>query len=505
MQLHELFLTEAIEQTLYADAFHALRKALPQWVHDNYEVFIQSMGGSVASLRMQAKDADKAYYQDDYDAKAVDRASAIRDKFYEACCKARDSANFRSSFEHDFRDQVERALQDCARRHIESRLGEIVPYDHSVDGGQLSELDKNLYWLTHIAVHLKTDGVNAKTGQKKTGGGYFSHYPKNSEFSGSATVRALDKFTEMYQGIVIYISADQIWNAFSEMFTARMQEDLFGESMVEGSPLEKFLRLILPTFVHEVIHMEQYSRKRLAVNARQRVGPNAKNPWNRSAGITYVPTPGQGRPKVQMWVGRGNNPKDPNDNYLRFRAGKKGTPDFMGDDDWDNLLRVTNYYATSHEIEAHAAATAAELLSNHIEHATVRGSRYDTDPISQQRDLNETVRELVQKIADGYKSYEGRLGQYRAYMRDNIPDRPAIQNDPVTGKASMVKADIEHRKVWRLFITKLIKHLMAYVKPVSASEEQREYYDLSQEPTTSKAGKLTYPTANRTKADWSRQ
>jgi hypothetical protein len=204
-----------------------------------------------------------------------------------------------------------------------------------------------------------------------------------------------------------------------------------------------------------------------------------------------------------LWVGRGNNLKDPNDSYLRFRAGKKGTPDFMGDDDWDNLLRVTNYYASSHEIEAHAAATAAELLSGHIEDEAVRRSRYP-DPIRQQRDLNDTVRELVREIADGYRSYEGRLALYRAYMRDNIPDRPAIKHDPITGKTSMGKADIEHRKVWRLFITKLIKHLMAYVKPVSASEEQREYYDLSQEPTTSKTGKLTYPTANRTKADWSR-
>ena len=77
-----------------------------------------------------------------------------------------------------------------------------------------------------------------------------------------------------------------------------------------------------------------------------------------------------------------------------------------------------------------------------------------------QHNLNRFVDDAIVNLKYRYTAEKGSLGSYYAYIKDRIEQVDYRIGEPLP------KADILHRKVWRIYMTKLVKALEEYKKPV---------------------------------------
>lgn len=448
MRLCELFLSEGLATMDVASLLPRLSNAAGKWGRTAYGRVIDEAG--LSRDRQTIRD-----WRTDQDPAQVRSLDRLRDETHDTVLDAASSA----WVEDDFKDIMERELQDVTREHIEKQFGPIEPLDRTMRYDDQTK--KNLYFLTHIIVHLDRTG-------KSPNDGYFQRSPNWADLTDHRyTQQHVDPKHDF--GVQINIKAPESLRNVAENLIARAcRIDLYGEDFGTKEFLDDFLLNIVNTFVHEVAHLEQFVRLSNAALGKINL--------NRSV-MTYLPTPGTPRPRVPSWqfpVGHRQTGK-------AVKVGRRGAVEYRPRD----TNGYDNYYGTSHEIDAHAAGTAADILSR----ALIDRARWAPreDAVDRQIAINQYVDDAIQDIK-GMISMSGSIAAYEQRVRSFIPTVPF--------NAERAKADIGYRKVWRLFLTKLARHLVAHKKPIPWSDTpdfpdwRREY---NPEPHRARVGSLVHP------------
>jgi hypothetical protein len=470
---HNIF--EKITEGLAGEATKLMMKEIKEWVNTKaYSEFLSALDLTDAVEDMHVE-SSLAYEGNDQ--KAMDRASDTRDKILSKIEQTLyHDESIREPLIASLVEQMETILQKLTVDYVEKNFGKIEPFVRGND--YETESKKHLYWLQHILVHIKLDG-KFPSGKPKTGGGFFTRFPDKKDFENHAYSKQNLKWdgNDLPVGIVVLADTNELWSAYVNLIVQRYHIDEYGESMVEGNPLRKVLPSIISTYVHEVGHLEQEIKKK-------------SKGWSRSSGITLLKNNKKREPVASMKRDdpRGSPNKYGNDTrtYKKFRPGLKGNPDHLSGIDNveahsdEYVARMTEYYGTRHEIDAHAASTASTIVSEYMLD-NERDGRY---PEQRQRELNSQIESIIYHISKGYgvgvscHSYDA----YVTYVRDKIKNADKVLK---AGRYPLQKVDTLHRKVWRLYMLKLVKHLMAYIKPVTS-----EYDHEDGNPRQSKTGNV---------------
>lgn len=447
-QLSSVTISEAIKQPLVSHVVRVIKASIKKWAGKEVrdQIHLLNLKPMFDSLR-ELIDTDET----------GDKSSKLRDDIWQKLCDrfpySEKDASRRIDFTYNMRADIEYELQKFARETIETRYGKIDDYDHSRqdDFYDSSATKKNLYWLQHILVHIRTDRVG-KHGIKNSGG-HFSSVPFKAEYSDSHYANhEMNWNTDLGVGIVLYASSADQYSVARSAVMDLFHEELFGEPEEVGYFEDNWLTKIVPTFLHELTHLEQHSRAK------------SNNSSYRQNGITYTPNPST-KPKrnsadAKTWMPDSKKGSDRKNSSLAFRSfkpGARGNPDHLTDIDYDNADRMTDYYGTAHEIEAHAVSLASHIVMDH-EHNMAR-ARYPITDGDRAIRMNDFVIEAIRDLKNGWQTgytYE----RYKSYFKDFIPS-------PGDG---LSKVDIGKRKVWRIFLTKVIKHLESYLTEVPDNE-----------------------------------
>jgi hypothetical protein len=486
MFLQDLF--ESIQQTIYMDAWETLTKSVKEWA-DN-------VGMPKLKAKLPMSKLEK--FNDENDPEGEKRNNFLSD--------IRDDAeyllsSYRDDFDEELMDELiasvkhtmEISLQDFARNYIEEKLGKIEPfdpdeYDKSRDFEK--QTAKRHYQLQHIIVQLQTDGKYKTNNTPKTSGGYFqknlgkgdlnTEYEKNN-------FNVQNKGRELGVGINIYTSKDNLQQFVRDYLLDKFEEFYFGESLGErDNPNKKYFKSILSTFTHEVIHLEQDTRKYMNKNQSY------------TTGITYTPNVKNRLAQAKKTnSGKGSDKLNPNNaSYRHYKAGKRGKPDHLGDDNYDSASFI-DYLGTAHEIEAHAAGAAGDAIGEMLSDRYRDHNHYSK--VDKQIAINQWIDQVIEDAKNGVFPHSRSAGYYLDYIKEKISNidkvikikRDAEGNiDPSRSKYPAAKVDILHRKVWRIFMTKFIKHLLAYKKPIPWEYED-DYRKEYPEPRKAKIGGIT--------------
>lgn len=478
MRIADLFeneaLTEGLSRVSVTEVWDRVTKAVERWVRDTMP---------------RAKSALVPGMMEDLDALEAERRRLETEEGWQAGARLtnrisnlRDDINgrFKSGIVEQrfgldsFKAMIEHELQEIAREHIERTFGKIEPMERGKDYD--TQRSKHLYWLQHIVVTLRMGALNKKTGREKTGGGYFAKWlPSNDDFDTLYYRDNVDKMQDLGVGIALFAAEKDVLKLIRNLLTNELQEEVYGEPML-GDELPAWLQDTLDTYVHEVAHLEQDVRRQLSSRAAGR--------YPRDHGISYTPAPKDRKASEyrgnEKPLKRGpDTEKNRKASSRSYMAGKRGNPDRLSDDDFSDPVRLTDYYGTAHEIEAHAAGAAANIVSAFKREEASRRRRY-RDVTDDQLRLNEFIDSSVSDLKSGYWPEHHSVRQMLTLMRDKIV--------PADGKA-----DIGHRKVWRIFMTKLIRYLMSFRKDVEWTDPEDWRRGEAPQPRASKAGDITFP------------
>ena len=447
------FLPEALGNAneIVITALEVLPETIKKFVSDNTMDILNGGAGTAVAAEaqynllkkyMQARRA--AYDKDDW--KGAEKISDSIDTIRDTIITALEAMSYRESIVEELVHVLELELQDIVRDYIEKYYGKIEPITDPGANRRNFKTDeinalfdtKNLYWAEHIIVQLQLDGVSKKTGEPKTGGGYFQKSPSDSEITSKtgSHIRWGDEFAVL---INIYVDKHQIWHVITNELENQITEEVVGE-YEDLHLITKLIKPIVKTFLHEVVHFEQ--------EIRARANTKGKNYTYK----TKLPNTDIPRPKAYIhWNPEKNKSKgSPNQTlpYRSFRAGRRGH--------YPNNLDSTNdpkvwaeYLGHDIEIEAHAAHVASEIYSDMV---TDRfGYRNRKMP---QEDINYNLDSKIDDIKFGYVDHN--------YYNNVIADRAkAAAADPTPSNE-----DKRFLKVWNLFRKKLIQHLNSYKREI---------------------------------------
>jgi hypothetical protein len=468
MQLNELFLAEAIEQTLVVASHDELKKAFDEFVHNSLPEISKFVG--VSRYERQYQYTKAAYGESDYDAWDKYVAPA-RDKIFDNWDSRKLTSlklgdEFRDELLLELKHVLELTFQDVARDYFERKFGKIESIDQ--DGDFSSQLkSKNLNWLQHILVNLDFKGVSdTNTQRKQTGGGYFAQTPNKGHFNTRYAQTEVDWQTDLSQGIKIYCDQNGLWAAIVSGAYDALCEEYLGEAADSEQQFEKWIAKCIPTFVHEVVHMEQDTR----IRVKNQQGQYPKSGW---LGTTMLPSPNKKRPSVTDYTKK-----------ITQRKGKRGAPNrdpngvpYPSPDDPNYKQKVEDYnnqwaeyLGDQIEIEAHASGMAAKLILQWLQ----ENRRYNYSPDSRQSSLNHHISYLIKEISDGYTPNEYSFSHYQRFIKSKSPDHKI------------------YARVWRRFIKALVRNLQNHQKQVWP--EPNPNADLETRLADKKAGTWQYHT-----------
>jgi hypothetical protein len=449
-QIQKRNINEGVEQTIMLDAFKECKSVIKNFIKSKYPLYynapeLRSIIGpweqELDQINYRLNNEDLGYGKE-YD-KLSERASDLRDKIYSKFYEHGVDPFVLDEWVQDLKADLELALQNLALKEVERQHGPVEKY-----GAKEQDIfKKNLYFLQHLIVEI---GFNhTKYDKPVTGGGHFQNTVYNGVYN-TRYSQGIDFSHYLSCAIMLYSDPAIFRKLISRLLVEQLQNELFGEivSDPEGDGLiNKLLKDMLGTYVHEFIHLLQHVEKEKSREAKLRVI---------GRGLTYIPTPEEGRKAIKKYR---------DGKYVTLRAGRRGNSDRLGGEEIPNTDRYANYFGTSHEIEAHAGGAAAEIVHEFLEDQENRsrwGRRSERD---QQEDLNSFIDQALDSLRyEGSYSEIGSVASYQRFVKDQI-----AQVDYEIGKP-LPKADEYHRKVWRLFMTKLYKALEAFKKPLPKSE-----------------------------------
>lgn len=445
MRINELI--EAIDQTgqLTRQTYDLLIKEIDQFIDWNAESIFGSVGEADYLKKMEALEdriqqiREKNLDWQDEDRQVSKLSNKLQDLSGEVQSKLYKSEPDQELLD-EFIDVMEMHLQDLARDYIEAQFGKIevdpsLPYDE--------RRKQNLNWLQHIIVQIDTTGVDTKTGEPKTGGGYFARHPQKSSLH-SRSSQKVDWQNDLLTHINIYTTKERLWTALTRRLLDKDSTSRYGDSGIEN-PVPKLVTEIVKTFVHETVHLDQ--------NVRANIKMQSTNRGFGRGDYTKIPNPSVPRP--QLYAYDKNDPRgksNQKDSWRRkYRGGRRGQETYDTDNFEHNLARWAAYLGSVNEIEAHAAHAASEMYMSFAEHEPFRYAYSDND---KQRRINDFVDSAIDDV---------RWGQFpnNTYPSIIAPTaKQALENpDPTPREQQFVK-------VWNLYIKKMIKHLQSYKKDV---------------------------------------
>lgn len=446
MQIKHLL--EAIDQTslLTQDTYNLLSKDIDRFINANANRIFASVGEGDYLKKMDAIDKQKQEVRDQHlDWKEEDKLlSRLSDKEQtlsgQVQSKLYDSDPDPEIIE-DFIDTLELHLQDLARDYMEVQFGKVEKYNKDEPYDEIKK--KNLYWLQHIIVQIDTKSKDKTTGQPKTGGGYFSKYPQKDNVH-SRSSQNIDLSNEISNHVNIYSSVANLWEVLIHRLLERDSVNRYGDSGFDN-PIPSFVKPIIRTFVHEVVHMEQYAR----ASMRQQ----QTDKGFRRGDYSMIPNPDQPRPKLNTYDRKDSRgPEKQKGGYFRtYRGGRRGNETYDIGNYSSDLNRWAAYLGSVNEIESHAAHLASELYSDFAEGNPFR---YAYSVNSKQRVINDFVDHAIENVKWGYmpeNSYENMIAKTA---------REAAK------KPNPTPREKQFLKVWKLYLRKVIKHLQSYKKPV---------------------------------------
>jgi hypothetical protein len=410
MKIQQIIL-EKIEAPLYQIARDAILKKLPEWAEYIFEHDIKPL------LDPSIFKKQKYYlnlYKKNNDIESYENSQNYQIKIYDKIHEILWFSDKEKDEKYDhiistFKYTIENVLQNVIKSYIENMFGKIEMYS---PGSLYSDVkQKNLYWLRYIIVDID---INAKfkSGKPKTSGGFFSENPEYH-------FKNVDKGL-IGQGIKIFADGNKLWEAARDYIIYYFSKKFFGESEPPYS-LENFLSNILPTFVHETTHLEQRTRKYLSKGSGYNYG------------ISYTPE---------------KKKRNPNKNI-----GNRGHPSRLQNEENIDDLEWIEYFGTDHEIEAHAASAAASIIHNMYAH----------DPDIKQYQINNDIDSVIKDLQSGiFPSEAYSLLSYENYFK-NLALK-MLRYRKWKDERTINKINIGARKVWTIFLKKVIKHLLSYKK-----------------------------------------
>jgi len=447
MQIKHLL--EAIDQTslLAQDTYSLLSKDIDRFIRANAERIFNSVGEDDYLKKMDVIDKQKQEVRDQsLDWKEEDKLlSRLSDKEQtlsgQVQSKLYDSDPDPEIIE-DFIDTLELHLQDLARDYMEAQFGKVEKYNKDEPYDEIK--NKNLYWLQHIIVQIDTKSKDKMTGQPKTGGGYFSKYPRRDNVH-SRSSQNIDLSSEISNHINIYSSVASLWEVLIHRLLEQDSINRYGDSGFDN-PIPAFIKPIISVFVHEVVHMEQFAR---ASMKQQKTDKGF-----RRGDYSMIPNPDQPRPKLKSYdKSDTRGPEKQKGGYYRnYRGGRRGNETYDIENYRHNLDRWAAYLGSVNEIEAHAAHLATELYTDFMSNNPFRYAYYSAD--EKQSRINDFIDHAIENVKWGYmpkNSYEQIIA---------TTAREAAKNPNPTPREK------QFLKVWKLYLKKVIKHLESYKKPI---------------------------------------
>lgn len=412
----EHVIQEAIEAPLYTLAKQDIEAKIQEWVPYWANLIDERIDNGAYTRTRQAI---LGQYEETGDIKFHHQAAEMQHQRYDVISKElmRAGQEKNDLYGHvifNFKFMLEKVLQQTAMNYIQSKLSGL---------GDLSFLKQILVDLDYRA--------KSKSGKPKKAGGYYQHSPKSGEFSAGG---------DDMRGIKLYTTRDSLWEAACYILFHGIQREMFGEAEPDRE-LSALLSEILPTFTHEVVHLEQDLRKQFRGSA------------GGLGGLSYTPQDKK-RPSIMRQT---NN----RGLYARFRGGKRGLPSRLGDMENIEWTEWVEYFGTDHEIEAHAAGAAAAMIHDIIRD-TERSSYYQNNP---QVAINNYVDGAIEDLQAGFLPNDHHsLRDYQNYIREQ--GYKLLRLRKWKDERALNKINIGARKVWKIFLTKVVKHLLAYKKTV---------------------------------------
>ena len=446
MRITELI--EAIDQTagLTQATYDLLTREIDQFIRWNAESIFDSVGEGDYLKKMSSlekrieeirergldwREEDKLVSSLQY--KSQDISGNVQSKLY--------NSEPNTDIVEEFIDVMELHLQDLARDYMEAQFGKIEQYKHDEPWDENKK--KNLYWLQHIIVQLDTTGKNEVTGEPKTGGGYFQRQPQKSTLH-SRSSQQIDWQNDLAQHINIYTSKEKLWTVLTHRLLEKDSVNRYGDSGVDN-PVPKFLKELVSTYVHEVVHMDQ--------NARARIKQQTSNKSFGRGDYTKIPDTSVRRPQLYAYDKNDTRGKaSQKDSWRRkYRGGRRGQETYDIEKYANNLDRWAAYLGSVNEIEAHASHAATEFYSNFISNEPFRYSYSIND---KQRRVNEFIDSAIEDVKWGY------------FPNNTYPNIIAPTARQAMANSNPTARERQFLKVWKLYLKKIVKHLQSYKKEV---------------------------------------
>jgi len=436
MRINELLipLHEAIQSPLYQQGYQAVQEGIQPWL----EQFIIPLVNQYTNKAQY--EVEKHSFGDQYDSDNYEQLARLRDNQYDREYKllVRDeNPALHQKLVETFKNMLDEQLRTAALTHIENQFGKVEQ-------------------LQHLIVDIDYQS-QYKSGQPRTGGGFFTANAMSQKWSG-------EKWSDQYSqtinwesgepamAIKIYVSENRLWLAAVGTVIEHLHIEHFGEKQSENDNLNDLLQEVLPTWAHEVVHLEQAIRLRVKGTASGKPAAH----W----GMSYTPM-NKPRPKFRKY--------DPGTGaYMakKSRGGRRGYPSHLSSLSTGEPIEEPEwieYFGSAHEIEAYAAGTAAELLHEILQNN--QGYGYD-----RQHQINRDIDSFIQDIAQGYYPNVESLNNYHKYIRDQ--GYKLLRLRKWKDERTLNKINIGARKAWTQFLSKCVKHLQAYKKPVNTYSER---------------------------------
>ena len=431
---------EAIQAPLYNLGLESIKNGIKQWLPSIMALMEQY------TYKAQYRDQVRQLQDDGWS----DQRSKLRDdqyqREYELLIHDENPA-FHEHLVKTFKEMLEAQLRAASLSYLESQFGQV---EKMVPGERYEDLRKrHLYFLQYLSVHIDTTATY-KSGKPRTAGGYFTKFPSKDEFQDTWSQQNVDWKNQVGYGIKLYATENSIWLAAITPIMESLHIEHFGEYVDRDNGLPNLLKKILPTWVHETVHAHQWTKR----------GVLGKDYYKYDWGMTYTP-----QKKKRPTVDRYNRTLQVTQRFKR--GGTRGFPSHLENEENSEMGEWIEYFGTAHEIEAHAAGAAAGIIHSLMQNLD---QYYDAD--HQQRELNTDIDYMIKNISWGDIPDEG--GSLRSYynhirneaMRYLRLKTSARDRDMSRDPRALYKVDIGARKVWTIFLTKLVKHLQAYKKPV---------------------------------------
>ena len=266
MKAHE-FINEAINQSgkLTIDAYKTIREVTERYVKRRVIDILKSVPasrhGDAVDIYEQTKKTLAVMHELEHDgSKEYIRAQEKNQDQWSMLIDMVDSAILGDPVDvnmpliQDYKSSIEYALQNLAKKHVESQLGQVVPHPKT---RTLLPSDQregyNLFWMEHVFVELIIDN-------DKESGGFFSPMPNLRNIKSRSAISLASTFSNSFHvQIGVYTTPRVLLNSLYTVWTYMQSEINFGEPTTEDQFMS-FMEPIVHTFVHETVHLEQTAR-----------------------------------------------------------------------------------------------------------------------------------------------------------------------------------------------------------------------------------------------------